>query len=58
MREDFRIKILITFFSPEKKTKIIKKNENKNRKSGFEVLLGIRCRFQNCHCFCSCIDGF
>ena len=45
MREDFRIKITI---SPEKK----------NRKSGFDFLLGNRCRFQNCPCFCSSIDGF
>ena len=38
------------FFLVEKKTeKYIKKI--KNRKAGFEVLLGIRCRFQNCPFF-------
>ena len=45
------------FFLVQKKTEI-KNNKNKNRKSGFEVLLGIRCRFQNCPCFSSSIDGF
>ena len=38
---------------------ITEKNWNKkNRKSGFDVLLGIWCKFQNCPCFCSSIDGF
>ena len=57
MIEDFQIKLQLLIFSPEKKPekeKIIKKN----RKSGYEVLLGIRCRFQNCPCFSSSIDGF
>ena len=39
------------FFLVQKKPEIKKKSKNKNRKSGFEVLLGIRCRFQNCPCF-------
>ena len=28
------------------------------RKSGYEVLFGIRCRFQNCLCFSSSLDSF
>ena len=41
--EDFQIKLQLLIFS---------------RKLGFAVLLGIRCRFQNCPCFCSSIDGY
>ena len=46
-----KITISLLYFSPEKTWR-------KNLKSGFKVLLGIRCRFQNCHCFSSSIDGF
>ena len=52
MIEDFQIKLQLLIFSPEKKT------EKKNRKSGYEVLLGIRYRFQNCLCFSSSINRF
>ena len=48
MIEDFQIILQLLIISPEKK----------NRKSGYDVLLGIRCRFQNYPCFSSSIDGF
>ena len=57
MIEDFQIKLQLLIFSPEKNCEK-QQNKRKNRKSGYEVLLGIRCRFQNCPCFSSSIDGF
>ena len=48
MIEDFQIKLQLLIFS----------KKNKKQKSGYKVLLGIRCRFQNCLCFSSSIDGF
>ena len=51
----FSNKNYIYFFLVQKKPEIKK---NKNRKSGFEVSSGIRCRYQNCPCFSSSIDGF
>ena len=50
MMEDFQIKLQLIF--------LVQKKTEKTRKSGFEVLLGIRCRFQNCLSFSSSIDGF
>ena len=52
MIEDFQIKLQLLIFSPEKNLK------KQNRKWGYKVLLGIRCRFQNCPCFSFSIDGF
>ena len=51
MIEDFHIKLQLLIFRSVKTLK-------KNRKSGYEVLIGIRCRFQNCPCFSSSIDVF
>ena len=55
MIEDFQIKLQLLILV-QKKTE--RKLNKKNRKSGYEVSLGIRCRFQNCPCFSSSIDGF
>ena len=57
MTEDFQIKLQLLIFSPKRTCKK-QQNKGKNRKSGYEVLLVIRCRFQNCPCFSSSIDGF
>ena len=56
MIEDFQIKLQLLIFSP-KRTWKKQQNKRKNRKSGYEVLLGIWCRFQNCPCFSFSIDG-